>query len=657
MPRVVILGAGPAGLAAAFELLDADLRDDVEIVVLEGEAEAGGRASSVAADDAELRAVCPEAPRGVHVPRALWSVGASDERTRALLGDELDAALGPASSGVAVWVDAPDLAAPAGRGGLLLTVRDDCSDPSTPADDELARAAGLGTTWARLRPTLFDERLTAGARWSLLHAAAWAEDLLEEDGVARLSQRLGGRAPDDVEAAQLRAPLFEAAARGVRAAHARGGDGALARLIAKDVKRLDEEAFEPTRSRLVLALADGAREGACGVSATSALAAVSRAGEPTQLVDGAAQQDVWRRSRERLEERMRAEGRGRVERGAWVTQILQQGARVSGVELTDHAERLAPPLPTTTAAKKGVAADALDADVVLATVPPGALAPLLRLVADEPQEELSWSLARLGRAHAQPVSLLVWPGFDVPLGVAGEGPSVVRDVGPWRTVHDLSRAWGREARRAVRGERDDEPVRGGGWLFAGAWEDLFVDDGRGLPHGAREVLRALAQAAEHVDPATIDAREPARATGPPVAAVHGEIAPLERTAWLERWVEQVAPLVASYALRALASLPGVQVPVRARLDDEAERVVRGRRARARFVLLRGGRLEARASSFAPGLSALRPSAAHATAVEGLWVAGDWTRGHDGAGPGVEASVRAGQRAARGIAAELSDRAS
>ena len=38
MRRVVVLGAGPAGLAAAFELAGpSGLDDDVEIVVVEGE--------------------------------------------------------------------------------------------------------------------------------------------------------------------------------------------------------------------------------------------------------------------------------------------------------------------------------------------------------------------------------------------------------------------------------------------------------------------------------------------------------------------------------------------------------------------------------------------------------------------------------------------
>ena len=133
-------------------------------------------------------------------------------------------------------------------------------------------------------------------------------------------------------------------------------------------------------------------------------------------------------------------------------------------------------------------------------------------------------------------------------------------------------------------------VTGGGFLFTGAWADAFVDDGHGYAYGVRERLRHLAQSAEDIDPATIDERASVRMAGPPVAAVHGEIEGLQRTAYVERWVEQVTPLLASQALRTLAKLPGVPEVTAARLDEEAERAVRGIRVGARWLLLRSGQV-------------------------------------------------------------------
>jgi hypothetical protein len=364
---------------------------------------------------------------------------------------------------------------------------------------------------------------------------------------------------------------------------------------------------------------------------------------------------VWAGVAARLEALLMERGNARLLTGTWVCQLLQEGVRVSGVELTDNAQRSAPPVPTTTAARKGIATESIDADVIISTLPPGALGPLIRLAADERQEAFVHDLMRLGRAADERITLALWPGFDVSLPLPVDGtPTALLDIGgPWREVIDLSRAYSDEVRRRVRTpEPEDQRVRGGALLFTGAWADAFVDDGRGYAHGVREALRHLAQSAEDIDLATIDERAQPRAVGPAVAAVHGEIEGLQRTAYVERWVEQVSPLLASQALRALAELPGMAGEVAARLDMEAMRVVRGMRVSARWLLLRSGQLEQRASSWAPGLEAIRPRAGKPTPIGGLWLAGDWTRDNGVDLPGVEAAIASGRRAAQAVVRAL-----
>jgi len=655
MRRVLVLGAGPAGLAAAFELAGPDgVPDDVEIVVIEGEEHAGGRATSVASDEAELASVCPEAPLGAHIPRALWRLDDTDEHTRALLDEDERRRFGPRAEGQALWLNAPDVATPAGRGGIIVLVHAHPASSKAQEESALMAASGIdGEGWNAFRALLFDTRLTAGARWSFLHALAWAEQQAGDDGRAQVSRRLGGRALEEVEASALRAPLFEHAVAGLRAAAAVAGDseGELARLIVADAARVEEEDFAPERSRLWLALVDGARTGPAGLDAAAALRVTGRlpCDAGARVVDGGNQARVWAEVSARLEARLLERGNARLLTGAWVCQLLQEGARVSGVELTDNAQRSAPPVPTTTAARKGIATESIDADVVISTLSPAGLGPLIRLAADERQEAFVHDLLRLGRAADERLTLALWPGFDVHLPLPTEGsPCAVRDIGgPWREVIDLSRAHSDEARRRVRTQKpEDQRVRGGGFVFTGAWADVFVDDGRGYAHGVRETLRHLAQSAEDIDLATIDERSCVRAVGPVVAAVHGEIEGLHRTAYVERWVEQVSPLLASQALRTLARLPGMAAEVAARLELEAERVVRGVHVSARWLLLRSGQLEQRASSWAPGLEALRPRAGKPTPVEGLWLAGDWTRDNGVDLPGVEAAIASGRRAAQ-----------
>lgn len=656
MRRVVVIGAGPAGLAAAFELAGPDgVADDVEIVVIEGEPLAGGRASSVATDEPELAAICPEAPVGAHVPRGVWRLDDADAFTRELLSEDERARFGPRAEGQAVWLDAPDVAAPSGRGGIITLLRAHPEASILPEEAALMATTGVvGESWRAFRGLLFDTRLTAGARWSFLHALAWAEQQAGDDGRAQVSRRLGGRALEDVEAAALRSPLYQHAVDGLRAGAkaAQGDDGELARLIAADEERLLEEDFAPSRSRLWLALVDGARSGPDGLDASAALRATARLGcAGERVVDGGNQAAVWTEVAARLETRLMERGNDRLLTGTWVCQLLQEGTQVSGVELTDNAQRSAPPVPTTTAARKGIPTDSLDADVVISTVTPGALAPLIRLAADDQQESFAHDLRRLGRATDERISLAVWPGFPVQLPLPAEGsPARVRDIGgPWRDVTDLSLAYSDSLRRRVRtAPPDDQRLRGGAFLFSGAWADVFVDDGRGWALGVREALRMLAQDAEDIDLATIDERASAREVGPSVAVVHGEIEGLRRTAYVERWVEQVSPLLASQALRTLAKLPGMAAATAARLDAEAERVTTGVRANAKWLLLRSGQLEQRATSWAPGLESLRPRAGKPSPVEGLWLAGDWTRDNGVDLPGVEAAIASGRRAARAV---------
>ncbi len=90
-PRVVVVGAGVAGLATAYRLRRAD--PTIEVTVLETADAVGGRLRSVAVDDLEL-----EAGPDAFVARKPWAAELCAE-----LGLELAQ---PGASGAAVWTDA-----------------------------------------------------------------------------------------------------------------------------------------------------------------------------------------------------------------------------------------------------------------------------------------------------------------------------------------------------------------------------------------------------------------------------------------------------------------------------------------------------------------------------------------------------------------------
>jgi hypothetical protein len=643
--RIVVLGAGPAGLAAVDELVSAE-RDDVEVVLVEGRAWAGGRARSVALSDPEHAALWPEAPSGGQLPTSVFALRDEDADSLALLG--FTAETGPTIGAPALALGAPDLAGGSRALGWRLVplaprLSAGADAPAALLDALEAHLPIVGAGWLGWwRAVLSVDELSAGCRWTLAAAASLAAADVDED------DELGPLA--DVELTRLVEALYARVVAGLEGAAAAlsalDEDHELTRVVVADVDRLAREGFEPARSRALALLVDAARAGPDGVDAATALRALGDASARLRVVDGGNLAAGWEAARERAEAKLQDRG-GRALFGSWAVQLLQTGDAVSGVELTDNAAFSAPPVPVASASRKGLATDTLDADAVISTVSAGALAPLLRLVSGDEQERFVASLRQQGRNSWERVSLLIALDREVTLPLP-EGSSIARGLaGPTSTLLDLRRAWSADAVRRVRMGPDGKAARSA-WLLTGAWADAFAA-GPGAPPGAvREVLRRLAQDVADIDPATLDAR-----VG---GAVLGEVRLLQRTAWLQRWVEEVSPFLVGRALVGVAELPGLSPPAREELLARAERVTRSERSGVRWALWRGGALEERAPSTAPGLQRSRPVAGAQSPVRHLFCAGDWTGlepAHD-ASPGVDTAMRSGRAAARAALRALAD---
>jgi hypothetical protein len=668
--RLVLIGGGAAGLAAA-DALGAALGGSepvVELTLVEGPGNEGIAAPWPLAEPS-ARGLHPEAPYRAPRPEHLVLVPRSATALRALCAD-LGLELGPppAARGVAALLGPPDVAS---RHRLVLPLG--VVDPKAPALARepraralLAAAAAPGAALALLErllaqgegpladclafaDVLFTDALSFGLRWTLALGAGraralpedWAEGLSAEDLFERLwrevarpgLERALDLAPPAREADERLRPLLEVLRR----------DGeALAR---------GEGPWDP-RASLALAYASGASlarpfalDGPAALQGLRQLCEL----DPLQVLDvGALRAALKERVTRRFVE---GEVAGQALPEAWASRLSLFGARVSGVELTDNCDRPAPLVPQAQAGKKGIPTTTLDADLVLAALPPACLVPLCAGVEEEAGQRAlarwrSLSTADVDTAH---LVLALPERMRLPFG-GEEAPSTLfGPFGPFTAVVDLGAA----APSWPLALEPGAPRRFFGTALAlfGPWPALFFGEpDEAFPASVREVLLRLTQDAEQMEPAFLEER-PFAAKASPRAPVLGQVEALQRTRYLERFIEEAAPLVVSRVLKALARLPGTAPASAQWLLDEAERTALGRRPRARWALTRRCHAESRAFVPGPGDEALRPPAGHQTPVEGLFVAGAWTQSGVFA-PALEAEVRSGLLAAAAVLERL-----
>lgn len=489
--------------------------------------------------------------------------------------------------------------------------------------------------------------LSSGFRWGAALLVELACRVTEPDDDEGVRELLGGRRASDVDARELvealvrerLLPGFAKALEALPGVQAGELDELMNDLRVLDLPDLDESLtsvlpvvellvndavdgleapLDPRSSSLFEVYLGGGRPWPFGLDARTALGWLRRRkGAPASagatLVDDAAVEESLRALRERIEARLEAEPSGGFLESTWASRVLFFGERASAVEVTDNVERMPELVPTVRAARRGIPTATLEADLVLCAQPPRLLSPLLDDVEHEGMRALRRRLGALARHDEEPLSLRLFFPEKLELLPEGEACALHGLSGPFHTLLDLERAFGEGFLDAVAlgGREGERRLYGSAFELQGTWASAFwsracmsppdVDGKPSWPPAVRELLRRLAEDPADFEPATLDRRRPLTggdATLP--APMLGEVKGLERTRYLERWIEEVAPVVVSQALYELASLPHLDEPSRARLEDEAERVAEERRPRVRYILQRGCQAETRTPSYPPG---------------------------------------------------------
>lgn len=722
--RIVIVGGGISGLGAADALTAAFAASSAperlpEIVIVEGEREAGGRAQSWSSDEETFRADHPHAPFGVSSPHGLhlvWGSYAHFHRWTEGLGVALTPAGGTPTYNL--WMAPPDLAGGPGAPARIAALH--VCDPRRPESAwhpdarallEMVRDNGplverLRTfcrrallvdmpidNWLSYLDILFDERtLSPQLRWMIFLSGMLPGYLGQPEDNPVLFRALGGRRPQDVDISELMVPLFDRTwiMPRVRRAHAllsrrrsgppprRAGDRhretplrRFMNLIARDARTILREidSYDPRRSGYAKNILKLAFSSPYGLDVATAIRDAqfglqSHDGALLQTFDGDDARALWRAVRERIEGRFEGGVRGRFLRSTWVSAVRTDADGVRSVALTTTKERAPSCVPTVEPVSFGPADGTLAAERVVAAILPQCLAPLLP---DEEGTPFRRALRHLGGHMNETVNLQLFFPERIALPFVGPGDdstevppfSISNLEGPFTMLMDLERAWSPEAFQRVRlRSTDGHPFAGTGWELVGAWADLFVHDPLAHPgryqwprHVVDEIRRACHRPDEH-EPWSQDQRPwvngGSAMDDPPV---FGQIRAERRARYQARWRREVTPLVVASVLRQLAAMPGLDGGDARRLKGRADDVETGAPIDFCYVLQRNCHAENKFFSAEPGTFAHRPHARFETPVQGLWVAGDWTRNGCN-GQSMESALVSGLQAAYGVIESL-----
>lgn len=389
-----------------------------------------------------------------------------------------------------------------------------------------------------------------------------------------------------------------------------------------------------------------------------------------QVFDGDDAQALWNHIRQRIEARTLKGVDVSIRTGTWVKKIEVTAGKVSGVELTDSVVRAPRPISTIEPMGKGAVTETRAVDALVSTLLPACLKPLL--TPGQPStDELRRRVGALARYANETVNLQILlarrielPFVDPPNALESKPFSISNLEGPFTILVDLSRAWRPATFRALRFDASNVDFTGSAWELVGSWGDAFTHDAHAAPSrhqwplGTQHLLARLAHDPDDLESWSVDDRQwtlDAGAPGALPAPLFGEVKrdASVRAAYFARWVDKIGPLVVEQTLRQIAALPGLDVRDRQYLKDLAGDVARGLPAPIKFIFSTSRQAETKFFSAEPHTHELRPHARFETPVQGLWCAGDWTRGGLNV-QAMEGALLSGLHAAAGVLESMKD---
>jgi len=366
-------------------------------------------------------------------------------------------------------------------------------------------------------------------------------------------------------------------------------------------------------------------------------------GAVLQLFDGDDSRAAWEAIAARIDARL-ATGKfgGAILRGRVAKRIILAGGRVASVELSDRPAVPFPEVPTVRPAEPGPPVATLPADVVISTLVPQCLAPLLR---GQPGTDGVIAMSdRLAEFMNETINLQLFfperhelPFPPLPAGATETPPFGISNLeGPFTIIVDLRRGWSRARFEAISLDGPSgPPFDGTAWELVGAYSDFFTHDAFAhedrfqWPLAVQQKLASIGCDPDDLLADTLDTRRwlhdagaPGRLEPPPM----GQVRPERAAAYAARWRSEAVPLIVATTLEQIAAMPGLAARTRDYLHREARAVLRGEPSAMRWVFTRNATAPLRFFSAEPELFRDRPHARFAHAdVGGLYLAGDWTR--------------------------------
>lgn len=680
--RIVILGAGVSGVAAFDAITSglaacASLPPGLKVTLVEATDAAGGRAQSFPLDGPSTRH--PRAPFGTSTPHGIHFIWGSYAHLKRLMGD-LDAKLSPpvGTATYCAWMSPPDLV---GERARVAPVH--ICDPNRPETAWNPRARALLEAWKKRGPIvdmveglidkllglnftahdllsymdiLFDEEnLGPELRWMLLFSRVVDAQLGEPESSPFL-KRVLKKSPADADIGELLHPLFhehvmprmkKARIALLPARIASTGHPALdlLGLLARDAGKLVKSAltYDPRASGFLKNALKAAFSNPYALDVGTVLRDAqfglrSYEGAVLRLFDGDDSRAIWEAIADRACARL--PGIAEVRRGRIARQLQTTDGRIARVDLAATNSPLPPDVPALRPAAPGPLVESLEADIVISTLLPSCLEPILP--ADTP-DAFRDRIRTLSRYANETLNLQLFfprklklPLAELPAGNPETPPFSISNLeGPFTIVVDLARGWSKQKFESIALDEGDrkKPFNGTAWELVGTYPECFTFDpwahpGRvQWPLEVQEKLAALTNREEELD--ALDERKwvhdigtPGRMPQPALGEIRSDVADDYQT----RWTKQASPIVAAQTMRLLADLPGMSALDATYLRREADLVEQSSpMSETRFVVYRACHAENRFFSAELGLFPIRPHARFQTPVAGLWVSGDWTR--------------------------------
>jgi hypothetical protein len=595
--------------------------------------------------------------------------------------------------------------------------------------DYLVRDVEVDDWLAFLDILFDERNLSPELRWGILFLPAMVAQLGRVEKSPELYALLGGRHPQEVEVSELIKPFYESIlVDRIRAASAelapflvgtpgptavapidsaiaavRGGtmkiaerfvrgaqnvlDGVgllpasgsaaleLTRLLLRDARVILDGAsrFDPRRSGYTKNLYKAAFSSPYEFDLATALRDVqmgfrNHQTAKLQVFDGDDAQALWNHIKARIEARKALVPQGvdvTVKTNTWVRAIGTLNGRVQNVELTNSVTRAPRPISTMEPMPKGATTETKPADVIVSTLLPSCLKPLIT-PGHAANDELRRRLDALKRYANETCNLQLFldrrielPFVDPPNATESKPFSISNLEGIFTILVDLSRAWRPASYKALRMTSSaSTDFTGTAWELVGAWGDAFVHDAAAAPAryqwplGTQHLLARIAHDPNDLEPYSVDDRRWALDVGAPGSLpppLFGEVKrdPAVRARYFDRWVKEIGPLVVQQTLRQIAAIPGIAPADRQYLKDLGDDVAQNKPVPMKYVFSTSRQAETKFFSAEPNTNDLRFHSRFETSVAGLWCAGDWTRGGLNV-QAMEGALLTGLHAAAGV---------